>query len=340
MQATTSESTAMCPSMSPSDVELLNEAALFPVTQEKSMNILQSSDLRYDLDSPVVGRGTFSTCVKATKRGALQCVIKIPRFLDYDQFDRELTAMLRCNRRGNSHVVELLGVCMPPTGTVALPRFVMPLIDGVMLGRWLTDNPSDVRKAGASVASQLVDGVLYLHEVVGIIHGDLSMKNVLIDKTRNNHLTLIDLGSSRDVARGELWPWIHGHYCLSPPEALSDLSCDRILAETHVVGVLLICIERVHTDGLTACPVRFRDGEDTESVCAIARQVQFWGRSRLFRYWNMFRTKAGERIETIVGCSSMEITGKVGVAGLRLADPSIGSRQSLARTLRHLKNTR
>ena len=304
------------------------------------MNILQSSDLQYDLDSPVVGRGTFSTCVKATKRGALQCVIKIPRFLDYDQFHRELTAMLRCNRRGNSHVVELHGVCMPPTGTVALPRFVMPLIDGVMLGRWLTDNPSDVRKAGASVASQLVDGVLYLHEVVGIIHGDLSMKNVLIDKTRNNHLTLIDLGSSRDVAKGELWPWIHGHYCLSPPEALSDLSCDRILAETHVVGVLLICIERVHTDGLTACPVRFRDGEDTESVCAIARQVQFWGRSRLFRYWNMFRTKAGERIETIVGCSSMEITGKEGVAGLRLADPSIGSRQSLARTLRHLKNTR
>lgn len=326
--------------MSPSDVELLNEAALFPVTQEKSMNILQWSDLQYDLDSPVVGTGTFSTCVKATTRGTLQCVIKIPRFLDYDQFDRELTAMLRCNRRGNRHIVELRCVCMPPAGTLALPRFVMPLVDGVMLGRWLTDNPSDVRKAGASVASQLVDAVLHLHEVVGIIHGDLSMKNILIDKTRNNHLTLVDLGSARDVAKGKRWPWVHGHHCLSPPEALSDLLCDRILAETHVVGVLLICIERVDTGGLTACPVRFRDGEDTEIVCAIARQVQFWGRSRLFCYWNVFRAKAGERIETIVGCSSMEITGKVGVAGLRLADPSIGSRQSLAQTLRHLKNTR
>lgn len=326
--------------MSPSDVELLNEAALFPVTQEESINVLQSSDLQYSLDSPIVGTGTFSTCVKATQRGPPQFVIKIPRFLDYDQFDRELTAMLRCNRRGHRHIVELRCVCMPPTGTLALPRLVMPQVDGVVLGRWLTDNPSDVRRAGASVASQLVDAVLHLHEVVGIIHGDLSMKNILIDKTRNNHLTLIDLGSARDVAKGELCRWVHGHYRLSPPEALSDLLCDRILAETHVVGVLLICIERVDTSGLAACPVRFRDGEDTESVCAIARQVQFWGRSRLFRYWNTFRRKAGERIETIVGCSSVEITGKVGVAGLRLADPSIGSRQSLAQTLRHLKSTR
>lgn len=340
MQSTSSESTGTCLSISPSDVELLNEAALVPVVRDGSVDILKSSDLQYDLNSSVIGTGSFSTCAKATTRGSLQCVVKIPRFLDYDQFDRELTAMLRCNSRRHRCIVKLCCVCMPPTGTVALPRLVTPLVDGVMLGRWLTDDQSGVRHAGARVASQLVDAVMHLHEVVGIIHGDLSMKNILIDKRRDHHVTLIDLGSSRKVAKEEQRRWVHGHYRLSPPEALCDLPCDRILAETHVVGVILICIERASTAGLTECPARFRDGEDTEAVCAIARQVQFWGRSRLLRYWHAFRRKAGERIETIVGSANAEITGNVGVTGLHLADPMIGSRHSLVQALRHLKNTR
>ena len=321
--------------ISPSDVELLNEAVLYPVTLDGLVSVLQSSDLQYDRTSPNVGTGTFSTCVKALKGGTVQCVVKIPRFIDYEHFDRELTSMLQCNRRRHRNVVKLWYVSMPPPGAVALPRLVMPLVDGMMLGSWLNNNIPDFGKASVRVASQIVEGVRHLHEVVGIIHGDLSMKNILVDKKRD-HVTLLDFGSARQVATGTRQRWVHGHYRFSPPEALCDSLCDRALAETHVVGVLLICSARASTEGLTGCPLPFQRGKDPEEVCAIAHLVKFWGRSRLFPYWKTFRQKAGDRIETICGSSSFSITGKVGVAGVRLADPLPYSRQSLAETLRHL----
>lgn len=101
----------------------------------------------------------------------------------------------------------------------------------------------------------------------------------------------------------------------------------------------MICIERVKTSGLVECPLPFNEERDREDVCAIARLVQFWGRSRLFPYWNAFRQKAGERIEAIanhgIPTTPTIIVGPVGRAGLRLADPMASSRQSLEETLRH-----
>lgn len=328
--------TEKCLTMSPSDVELLNDAALFPATQEGSVRVLQSSELQCDPNLPPVGTGTFSTCVKALKGGNIECVVKIPRFLDYDHFDRELTTMLLCNRHKHNHIVKLWWVCKPPTGAVALPRLVMPLVRGIVLGKWLTGEARDVRKGSVHVASQVVDAVNHLHRVVGIIHGDLSMKNILVNPSCNDHVTLVDLGGACLVDTGKRRRWVHGNYRVSPPEALSDFLCDRIMAETHVVGVLLICIERISIEGLAGCPRPFRDGIDSEEVCAIARLVQFWGRSRLYPYWNAFRRKAGDRIETIEGVSALAISDKVGVAGMGLANPSITARQSLSEILRHL----
>lgn len=336
MHSTWSEYTKTSHTISPSDVELLNEAVLYPVIQAGSVSVSSSSDLQCDSVSPPVGTGTFAICIKAIKGRTVQCVVKIPRFLDYDQFDRELTAMLQCNRHDHPGIVRLWGISTPPTGAVALPRLVMPLVEGLMLGRWLIGDTLEVRKAGVRVAVQLVEAVHHLHKVVGIIHGDLSMKNVLIDRKRKHHVTLIDLGSARPIEKGNSRRWVHGHYRFSPPEALSDWPCDLGLAETHVLGVLLICIERSNTEGMTSCPLPFQEGKDTEAVCAIARLVRFWGRSRLFPYWNAFRQKAGDRIETITGCSSSAVSGKVGLAGLRLADPIIHARRSLVETLRHL----
>lgn len=326
--------------MSPSLVELLNEAAVFPAVQDGSVSILRASDLRCDTGSPPLGAGTFATCVSAVKGETVRCVVKIPRFLDYDQFDREMTAMLRCNRHQESRVVRLWWICLPPDGTVGLPRLVMPRICGVMLGTWLSSGRiGEIRRVSVRIVSQLMEAVCHLHEMVGIVHGDLSMKNVMIDATRDHHLTLIDLGNARGVATGQRRHWVHGHYVFSPPEALCEWPCDRILAETHVVGVLVICIERVKTSGLVECPLPFNDEKDREDVCAIARLVQFWGRSRLFPYWNTFRQKVGERIEAIanrgITTTPTIIVRPVGRAGLRLADPMASSRQSLAETLRH-----
>lgn len=121
--------------------------------------------------------------------------------------------MLQCNRHRHHNVVRLWYVSMPPPGAVVLPRLVMPLIDGVMLGSWLTDNIPDFEKASVRVASQVVEGVRHLQDVVGIIHGDLSMKNILIDRKHDHLVTLIDFGSARPVATGKSQRLVHGHYC-------------------------------------------------------------------------------------------------------------------------------
>lgn len=70
----------------------------------------------------------------------------------------------------------------------------MPRIRGVMLGTWLSSGRiGEIRHVSVRIVSQLMEAVCHLHEMVGIVHGDLSMKNVMIDATRDHHLTLIDL---------------------------------------------------------------------------------------------------------------------------------------------------
>lgn len=317
--------------MSPSHVRLLNEAALVPVVHDTSVGILPCTELKHDA---ILGSGTFATCVSAMKGETIPCVVKIPRFLDYEQFDRELAAMLQCNRHKNRHIVRLLWICMPPDDTVGLPRFVLPLVEGAVMGMWLSGPIENVRLTSIYVVHQLLEAVLFLHVKVGIIHGDLNMKNIMI--ARNNHLTLIDFGNARDAARGQPCQWVHAQYAFSPPEALCERPCERILAETHVVGVLLICIERLKTDGLCCCPRPFDIHRDLGEISAIARLVQFWGRSRLFPFWSAFRRKVGQRIEEINGRDILPISGIIGQVGIRLAQPFPTSRMSIEEALRHL----
>ena len=165
------------------------------------------------------------------------------------------------------------------------------------------------------------------------------MKNIMIDIEKNHYLTLIDFGNARSVTRGQLRPWIHSHHYLSPPEALCEQHCDRVLRETHVVGVLLICIARRKTCGLTECPLSFKGSQLDDETNAIIRLILFWGRARLFVYWKKFIEKVGGNIERIKGNDSAFITSKIGRVGMTLADPDIYSRQSLSGVLCHFAVT-
>ena len=321
--------------MSPSLVEVLNEAAVFRVRNDSSIGIIRSCDLKIDKSSTPLGFGTFATCRLAVKGGSLACAAKVSRFIDYDRFDRELTAMLQCNSHKHGGIIELWWICMPEPEDMTLPIFVMPVVDGVMLGEWLSKPEWNVELNRFLVAVQLVKAVLHLHDVVKIIHGDLSMKNIMIDIEKNHHLTLIDFGNSRNVARGQLRPWIHSHHYLSLPEALCGQHCDRVLAETHVVGVLLICIAQRKIHGLAECPLPFKGSRLDDETNAVIRLILFWGRARLFVYWKKFLEKAGGNIERIKGNDSAFITSKIGRVGMTLADPDICSRQSLSEVLRH-----
>ena len=339
MQSTQGDSSRKNLTMSPSIVELLNEAAVVPVGRDGSVTIISSSDLQFDLSMHPLGSGTFATCVPAVKGGTLKCAVKIQKYLNYDQFDRELTAMLKCNRHKNAGIVELWWVCMPPPGTMSVPRLVMPVVDGVLLGEWLSGHSGCEKRASLRVAVQLVQAVCHLHDTVRIVHGDLGWKNAKIDIARNHHLTLFDFGNARDAAKGERRLWVHGNYFLSPPEALCGRSCDLVAAELHVVGVLLICIARGTTQGLGRCPPPFEECKDRDDKRAIARLVRFWGRARLYPYWTDFRKIAGDEIDQVDGNPSEAITGKIGLTGLRLVHPIPNSRQSLAESLRVLSRT-
>lgn len=68
MHSASSKATGTSLTLSPPDVEFLNEAVLYSATQDGLVSVLQSLDLQCDWTSPV-GKGTFSTCVKALKGG-------------------------------------------------------------------------------------------------------------------------------------------------------------------------------------------------------------------------------------------------------------------------------
>ncbi|CAH3190003.1 unnamed protein product, partial [Porites lobata] len=257
--------------LSPSTVELLNEAAVLPAVIDDSVGIISSSELDIDPSSQPLGSGTFATCFPALKRATLKCAVKVYKYMDYDQFDRELVAMLRCNRHKNAGVVELWWICTPPPGTTGLPRLVMPLVEGVTLGEWVSRYSRRSKPTTLRVVLQLVEAVQHLHDTVNIVHGDLSWKNVVINVARNYHLTLIDFGNARDAAKGKRRLWVHGNCFFSPPEAfLCRRPCDQTTAELHVLGVLLICIARGRTQGLCEAPLTFEDGRDRGEKSAIS----------------------------------------------------------------------
>lgn len=336
MQSTQRNSLKKNLTLSASTVELLNKAAVLPAVIDDSVGIISSSELRIDPSSQPLGSGTFAACFPALKRATLKCAVKVYKYMDYDQFDKELAAMLRCNRHKNAGVVELWWICIPPSGTTGLPRFVMPLVEGVTLGEWLSRCSRRSKPTTLRVALQLVEAVQHLHDTVNIVHGDLGWKNVLINVARNHHLTLIDFGNARDAAKGKRRLWVHGNYFLSPPEALCRRPCDQTTAELHVLGVLLICIARGRTQGLCEVPLTFDEGKDRDEKSAISCLVQFWGRGRLYPYWNEFLRITGDGLEKISGKACGTLSDDIGVVGLYLAHPIPDSRQSLTDALRNL----
>ena len=257
---------------------------MLPAVIDDSVGIISSSELQIDPSSQPLPSGTFATCFPALTRATLKCAVKVYKYMAYDQFDRQLVVMLRCNRHKNAGVVELWKICIPPLGTTGLPRLVMPLVEEVTLGEWVSRYSRPSKPTTLRVVLQLVEAVRHLYDIVNIVHGDLRWKNVVINVARNYHLTLIDFGNARDAAKGKRRLQVHGNYFSSPPKALCRRPCHQTTAELHVLSVLLICIARGRTQELCDAPVTLEDGRDRGEKSAISCLVQFWGRGRLYPY--------------------------------------------------------
>ncbi|EJD35396.1 kinase-like protein [Auricularia subglabra TFB-10046 SS5] len=106
---------------------------------------------------------------------------------------RELTAWCRLS---HEHVLPLYGASGFGMGEYAL---VSPYTENGDMGQYLKRHPGTDKLL---LLTQVAEGLRYLHDVAGIVHGDLKCENVLISSTGSALLS--DFGLSTTAAAAEL----------------------------------------------------------------------------------------------------------------------------------------
>ncbi|EJD35401.1 kinase-like protein [Auricularia subglabra TFB-10046 SS5] len=106
---------------------------------------------------------------------------------------RELTAWCRLS---HEHVLPLYGASGFGMGEYAL---VSPYTENGDMGQYLKRHPGTDKLL---LLTQVAEGLQYLHDVAGIVHGDLKCENVLISSTGSALLS--DFGLSTTAAAAEL----------------------------------------------------------------------------------------------------------------------------------------
>lgn len=211
-----------------------------------------------------------------------------------------------------------------------LPGIAMSLFVGIPLSAWVK-NSADGRRSRTeedvrSVAVQLLSVVDHLHSKARMVHGDISMSNILVNGT---DVKLVDFGNARHLPPKDELGCIGSDANVaqpkySSPEALCHFRCcplprcdfctdfDPELAETHALGVVLLSVaEGWSTCGLWKEAKEENIGRDNggygydchgnrgRSSCegladdrylsAAASLVFFWGKSKTLRFWKEWK---------------------------------------------------
>lgn len=113
-----------------------------------------------------------------------------PRFVEL--FVREAHTLVQL---GHPHIVPVyeLGVV---DGTYFL---AMEYVEGASIGELLAQGPLDAAQV-AHVGAEVADALSYAHERFGLVHRDVSPRNVLVDTT--GHVRLLDFGIAASVEGG------------------------------------------------------------------------------------------------------------------------------------------
>lgn len=145
-----------------------------------------------------IGTGRYGTCYEAYDANGRKVVIK--RFKEKKHRKNiysHATEAVMLSVIDDPAVPHLLGIINSPSGYF----FVMEYKEGLSLNQWLFHkhyhyNKKDILRIG----SQLLDILIYIHSR-NIIHGDLSIYNVL---DSGNQVSLIDFGLSGYVGSNGL----------------------------------------------------------------------------------------------------------------------------------------
>eukprot|EP01116_Phalansterium_solitarium_P016135 TRINITY_DN367_c0_g1_i3.p1 TRINITY_DN367_c0_g1~~TRINITY_DN367_c0_g1_i3.p1 ORF type:complete len:727 (+),score=208.86 TRINITY_DN367_c0_g1_i3:721-2901(+) len=149
-----------------------------------------------------LGSGAFGVVYKA-RWHATACVVKENLIDDEErqrEFLKEASAMTRMHPHPN--IVQLLGVCVDPQYPMAI---VLEWVDAGSLDAYLHDKERDLpAKVALELCRDIAAGMQHLH-AEGILHCDLSARNVLLAYRRHTYIAKIaDFGLSHFTNLGAL----------------------------------------------------------------------------------------------------------------------------------------
>lgn len=176
------------PTLLNSENSTTSKSTLLPV----SKILIAASDVTYDLNAGLLGRGSFGTVYRGVFRGNLPVAVKVLNVATdtevFDAFRREVATWEGLN---HDNVLGLQGFCISP------PMMIMKLVNGGNMREFL-DRKNWDQALGRQLLQDISEGMNYLH-VMNVLHGDLKSENVMVDVKPNGNITgkITDFGMSR-----------------------------------------------------------------------------------------------------------------------------------------------
>ena len=168
---------------------------------------------------------------------------------------------VRLRNLRHENVVEFMGVCRSRDGA---PALVTEKMDSTLKDRYTDDMSVEEQLA---VFSDVAAGLAYIHRE-GIIHGDLTSRNVLLN--RHGRAKISDVGVSKslhaDAVAGGLTRY-PGTQLYMPPEALADPPEYDDRLDSFSFGVLMMAViarREPSSDLLSPRSERLADGTERE----------------------------------------------------------------------------
>ena len=198
-----------------------------------------------------LARGSYGNIYIALDKRAGSTVIVKRQKVPGHAAARELAFYKALSQYSHPNVMPLLDHFSVRSATEAYLYMVFDVMDGDLWHRWKHHRRLLPMKSASRLLRQLVQGVAHLHGL-DIVHGDLSMANMLIGKSEGTGfepsaevLRLSDLGGAASAHRMVLKPGevITTEYCRAPEVFLGEsvLSSAIDLWAVGIVAIALLC---------------------------------------------------------------------------------------------------